>query len=66
MTGERRDNMAAFSNQQDVKKILFHGSKTILEAISCLNDTSSQILIIVDDAGGNVLYLYVVIRRKEN
>lgn len=43
--------MAAFSNQQDVKKILFHESKTILEAIQGLNDTASQILFIVDDAG---------------
>ncbi len=43
--------MTEFAKQHDVKKLLFHEWKTVLEAVQYLNDTASQILFIVDDSG---------------
>ena len=43
--------MMEYSKQHDVKKLLLHGAKSVLEAVQHLNDTASQILFIVDDSG---------------
>ncbi|MBL3540696.1 DapH/DapD/GlmU-related protein [Aminivibrio sp.] len=43
--------MMEYSKQHDVKKLLLQGTKSVLEAVQHLNDTGSQILLIVDDSG---------------
>lgn len=43
--------MKVFQRQYDVRKIVIEESKSILEAIQQLNDTSSQILFVVEGSG---------------